>query len=74
MVAVEGRFSFAADSPQLRCAAFLVAEPDQLITVDLERVHIDCSAGDFVTVNARGGVVEPKSSWRGESELIHRNV
>nr|XP_040054489.1 corticotropin-releasing factor-binding protein [Gasterosteus aculeatus aculeatus] len=50
MVAVEGRFSFAADSPQLRCAAFLVAEPDQLITVELERVHIDCSAGDFVTV------------------------
>ncbi|KAM8827691.1 corticotropin-releasing factor-binding protein isoform 2-T2 [Spinachia spinachia] len=50
MVAVEGRFSFTADSPQLGCATFLVAEPDQLISVHVERVHIDCSGGDFVTV------------------------
>ncbi|XP_068608985.1 corticotropin-releasing factor-binding protein [Brachionichthys hirsutus] len=50
MVAVEGQFTFTAARPQLSCAAFLSAEPDELISVDYASVDIDCSGGDFITV------------------------
>lgn len=50
MVAVEGQFTFTAERPQLSCAVFLMAEPDQVITVDYDSVDIDCRAGDFITV------------------------
>ncbi|XP_061589311.1 corticotropin-releasing factor-binding protein [Cololabis saira] len=50
MIAVEGQFTFSADSPQLSCAAFFMAEPDEVITVDFDKVDIDCGVGDFVTV------------------------
>uniref|UniRef100_H3D7I4 Corticotropin-releasing factor-binding protein n=1 Tax=Tetraodon nigroviridis TaxID=99883 RepID=H3D7I4_TETNG len=50
MIAVEGQFSFAPEHPQLSCAAFLLAEPNQVISVDYDSVDIDCSGGDFITV------------------------
>lgn len=50
MVAVEGQFTFTAESLQLSCAAFFMADPSEVIGVDLDRVDIDCSVGDFVTV------------------------
>ncbi|KAM6902472.1 corticotropin-releasing factor-binding protein [Xenentodon cancila] len=50
MITVDGLFTFSADSPQLSCAAFFMAEPDEVITVDLDKVDIDCSRGDFITV------------------------
>ncbi|XP_068430426.1 corticotropin-releasing factor-binding protein [Clinocottus analis] len=50
MVAVEGQFSFTAERPQLSCAAFFMAEPDEVISVEYEHVDVDCSGGDFITV------------------------
>ncbi|TWW66288.1 corticotropin-releasing factor-binding protein [Takifugu flavidus] len=50
MIAVEGRFAFTAERPQLSCAAFFIAEPNEVITVDYDGVDIDCSGGDFITV------------------------
>lgn len=51
MVAVEGQFTFTAERPQLSCAAFFMAEPNEVITVDYDNVDIDCRGGDFITVN-----------------------
>ncbi|XP_034026549.1 corticotropin-releasing factor-binding protein-like [Thalassophryne amazonica] len=48
MLATEGRFTFVATQPQLACAAFVIAEPDQVITLELSDVSIDCSVGDFI--------------------------
>ncbi|XP_015244532.1 PREDICTED: corticotropin-releasing factor-binding protein [Cyprinodon variegatus] len=50
MVAMEGQFTFTAESPQLSCAAFFMAEPTELITVEYDSVDIDCSGGDFITM------------------------
>ncbi|XP_007548854.1 PREDICTED: corticotropin-releasing factor-binding protein [Poecilia mexicana] len=50
MVAVEGQFTFTAETPQLSCAAFFMAEPNELITVEFDSVDVDCSGGDFVTM------------------------
>nr|XP_061800277.1 corticotropin-releasing factor-binding protein-like [Nerophis lumbriciformis] len=50
MVAVEGRFTFTAELPQLNCAAFFMAEPDEVVSVEYDSVDIDCRAGDFITV------------------------
>ncbi|KAM3874175.1 corticotropin-releasing factor-binding protein [Diretmus argenteus] len=50
MVAVEGQFTFTAERPQLSCAAFLMAEPNEVITVDYGNVDIDCGGGDFIKV------------------------
>ncbi|KAM9734536.1 corticotropin-releasing factor-binding protein isoform 1-T1 [Menidia menidia] len=50
MIAVEGQFTFTAESPQLNCAAFFMAEPNQVISVDYDNVDIDCSGGDFITL------------------------
>ncbi|XP_077478492.1 corticotropin-releasing factor-binding protein [Stigmatopora argus] len=50
MVAVEGRFTFKAELPQLNCATFFMAEPDEVVSVEYDTVDIDCQAGDFVTV------------------------
>lgn len=51
MIAVEGQFTFTPERPQLNCAAFLLAEPNEVITVDYQSVDIDCRGGDFITVN-----------------------
>lgn len=51
MVAVEGQFTFTAERPQLSCAAFFMAEPNEVISVDYDSVDIDCRGGDFITVN-----------------------
>lgn len=50
MVATEGQFTFSAETPQLSCAAFFMAEPNEVISVEYESVDIDCSGGDFITV------------------------
>ncbi|XP_077398498.1 corticotropin-releasing factor-binding protein-like [Vanacampus margaritifer] len=50
MVSVEGRFTFTAEHPQLSCAAFFMAEPDEVVSVEYDSVDIDCQAGDFITV------------------------
>uniref|UniRef100_A0A8C2YZ28 Corticotropin-releasing factor-binding protein n=2 Tax=Cyclopterus lumpus TaxID=8103 RepID=A0A8C2YZ28_CYCLU len=50
MVAVEGQFTFTAERPQLSCAAFFMAEPNEVISVEYEHVDVDCSGGDFITV------------------------
>lgn len=50
MVAVEGQFTFTAEHPQLSCAAFFMAEPNEVITVEYDGVDVDCSGGDFITV------------------------
>uniref|UniRef100_A0A3B5AYR0 Corticotropin-releasing factor-binding protein n=1 Tax=Stegastes partitus TaxID=144197 RepID=A0A3B5AYR0_9TELE len=50
MVAVEGQFTFTAERPQLSCAAFFMAEPNEVISVDYDSVDIDCRGGDFITV------------------------
>ncbi|KAK6305142.1 hypothetical protein J4Q44_G00239220 [Coregonus suidteri] len=50
MVAVEGQFTFTADRPQLSCAAFFIAEPNQVISVEYDSVDIDCRGGDFIKV------------------------
>ena len=50
MVAVEGQFTFTADRPQFSCAAFFIAEPNEVISVDYDNVDIDCKGGDFIKV------------------------
>lgn len=50
MLATEGYFTFVASRPQLACAAFIIAEPSEVISMELSDVSIDCSAGDFIKV------------------------
>ncbi|XP_029506921.1 corticotropin-releasing factor-binding protein-like isoform X3 [Oncorhynchus nerka] len=50
MVAAEGQFTFTADRPHLSCAAFFIAEPNQVINVEYDSVDIDCRGGDFIKV------------------------
>ncbi|XP_060934926.1 corticotropin-releasing factor-binding protein [Limanda limanda] len=50
MIAMEGQFTFTAEHPQLSCAAFFMAEPTEVISVDFDNVDIDCRGGDFITV------------------------
>lgn len=50
MLATEGYFTFMASRPQLACAAFVIAEPNEVISLELSDVNIDCSAGDFIKV------------------------
>ncbi|CDR06780.1 unnamed protein product [Oncorhynchus mykiss] len=56
MVAVEGQFTFTADRPQLSCASFFIAEPDQVISVEYDSVDIDCRGGDFIKVTTHAHV------------------
>uniref|UniRef100_A0A087X606 Corticotropin-releasing factor-binding protein n=1 Tax=Poecilia formosa TaxID=48698 RepID=A0A087X606_POEFO len=50
MLATEGYFTFVASRPQLACAAFIIAEPSEVISMELSDVSIDCSAGDFIKI------------------------
>ncbi|XP_053145002.1 corticotropin-releasing factor-binding protein [Hemicordylus capensis] len=50
MLSIEGQFTFTAEQPQLHCAIFFIADPEELITIDFELVNIDCRAGDFLKV------------------------
>lgn len=50
MIAVEGQFTFTAERPQLNCAAFFMAEPNEVLSVEYDHVDIDCRGGDFITV------------------------
>ncbi|XP_075889523.1 corticotropin-releasing factor-binding protein-like isoform X2 [Nelusetta ayraudi] len=48
MLATDGHFTFVASKPQLACAAFVIAEPSEVISLELYDVNVDCSAGDFI--------------------------
>ncbi|KAF7652749.1 hypothetical protein LDENG_00092820 [Lucifuga dentata] len=48
MLATDGYFTFVASQPQPACAAFVIAEPSEVISLELFDVNIDCSAGDFI--------------------------
>uniref|UniRef100_A0A3Q3WWR0 Corticotropin-releasing factor-binding protein n=1 Tax=Mola mola TaxID=94237 RepID=A0A3Q3WWR0_MOLML len=48
MLATDGYFTFVASQPQLACAAFVIAEPSDVISLELYDVSIDCGAGDFI--------------------------
>ncbi|XP_054630846.1 corticotropin-releasing factor-binding protein-like isoform X1 [Dunckerocampus dactyliophorus] len=48
MVATEGHFTFVASRQQLACAAFIIGEPSEVISLELSDVNIDCNAGDFI--------------------------
>ncbi|XP_047448108.1 corticotropin-releasing factor-binding protein-like [Mugil cephalus] len=50
MLATDGYFTFTASRPQLACAAFIIAEPSEVISLELSDVSIDCSAGDFIKI------------------------
>lgn len=50
MIAVEGQFTFTAERPQLNCAAFFMAEPNEVLSVELEQVDVDCRGGDRLTM------------------------
>lgn len=63
MVAVEGRFTFTAERPQLSCAAFFMAEPNEVISLDYDGVDIDCGGGDFITVRSHICTQETSSRW-----------
>lgn len=53
MLSLGGRFTFTAARPQLHCAAFLISEPHELLTVAFDLVSIDCRGGDFLKVRRR---------------------
>ncbi|XP_020503124.1 corticotropin-releasing factor-binding protein [Labrus bergylta] len=48
MLATDGQFTFVASKPELACATFIIAEPSEVINLELSDVSIDCSAGDFI--------------------------
>ncbi|KAB1281165.1 Corticotropin-releasing factor-binding protein [Camelus dromedarius] len=50
MLSLQGQFTFTADRPQLHCAAFFIAEPEEFITIHYDLVSIDCEGGDFLKV------------------------
>lgn len=52
MLATDGHFTFTASKPQLACAAFVIGEPNEVISLELYDVSIDCSAGDFIKVGS----------------------
>ncbi|XP_076005605.1 corticotropin-releasing factor-binding protein-like [Genypterus blacodes] len=50
MLATDGIFTFVASRAQLACAAFVIAEPSEVISLELSDVDIDCAAGDFIKI------------------------
>ncbi|KAG3266546.1 corticotropin-releasing factor-binding protein [Ictidomys tridecemlineatus] len=50
MLSLPGQFTFTADRPQLHCAAFFIAEPEEFISIHYDLVSIDCEGGDFLKV------------------------
>ncbi|VTJ65331.1 Hypothetical predicted protein [Marmota monax] len=50
MLSLPGQFTFTADRPQLHCAAFFIAEPEEFINIHYDLVSIDCEGGDFLKV------------------------
>ena len=59
MLATDGYFTFVASRPQLACAAFIIAEPSEVISLELSDVNIDCSGGDFIKVRLHSSKVSP---------------
>lgn len=72
MVAVEGQFTFTAERPQLSCAAFFMAEPNEVLSVDYDSVDIDCRGGDFITVNWTLTCKQPHKSLHHVLNIIRK--
>lgn len=66
MLATDGHFTFLASKPQLACAAFVIAEPSEVISLELHDVDIDCSAGDFIKVRLRRAAASTRPTRRPE--------
>lgn len=68
MLATDGSYIFVASRPQLACAAFIIAEPSEVISLELSDVNIDCSAGDFIKVGSKNkthtGILPPPFEWK----------
>lgn len=62
MLATDGYFTFSASQPQLACATFVIAEPDEVISLELYDVSIDCTAGDFIKVGSQKKKKSPTRS------------
>ncbi|XP_053556429.1 corticotropin-releasing factor-binding protein [Bombina bombina] len=50
MLGIDGQFTFKADQPQLHCALFIIAQPEEIITIEYNFVNIDCLGGDILKV------------------------
>lgn len=57
MLSLQGQFTFTADRPQLHCATFFIAEPEEFITIRYDLVSIDCQRGDILQVRRPPGQV-----------------
>ncbi|KAJ3605667.1 hypothetical protein NHX12_027712 [Muraenolepis orangiensis] len=42
------RWRVTAPRPRLACAAFFIAEPNQVFSLEYDHVDIDCRGGDFI--------------------------
>lgn len=67
MLSLPGQFTFTADRPQLHCAAFLIAEPEEFITIHYDLISIDCQGGDFLKVR-RPGPRPPSAARPGRGD------
>lgn len=67
MLSLPGQFTFTADRPQLHCAAFLIGEPEEFVTIHYDLVSIDCQGGDFLKVRLPRGARSRRGAPRGVS-------
>ncbi|OWK09676.1 CRHBP, partial [Cervus elaphus hippelaphus] len=66
MLSLQGQFTFTADRPQLHCATFFIAEPEEFITIRYDLVSIDCQRGDILQVRRPPGQVFDGWILKGE--------
>lgn len=64
MLANDGYFTFEASQPELACATFIIAEPSEVISLELSDVNIDCSAGDFIKVSPNTHAPPATTCWK----------
>lgn len=64
MLSLQGQFTFTADWPQLHCATFFIAEPEEFITIHYDLVSIDCLRGDILQVR------RPRTRWARDGSQL----
>lgn len=64
MLSLQGQFTFTADRPQLHCATFFIAEPEEFITIHYDLVSIDCLRGDILQVR------RPRARWARDGSQL----